>query len=127
MAKYSRELDGAFQALADPTRRDVINRLGAGPATVGELAGHFDMALPSFLKHIRTLETSGWITTQKSGRVRTCTLRPSALGAVDDWLAAQRSIWLGRTDRLEQFVLATHAGQPLTSPNPDHDHEETRA
>lgn len=119
MAKYSSGLDEAFQALADPTRREVIGRLGAGPAAVGELAGHFDMALPSFLKHIRTLETAGWITTEKSGRVRTCTLRPSALGAVDDWLAEQRALWRGRTDRLEQFVLATQSGLPARSADPD--------
>lgn len=121
MAKYSGGLDEAFQALADPTRRDVLGRLGAGPATVGELACHFDMALPSFLKHIRSLEASGWITTKKSGRVRTCTLQPSALDAVDDWLAEQRSIWRGRTDRLEQFVLTSQSGLAARSADPDPD------
>lgn len=105
MAKYSSSLDSAFQALADPTRREVLDLLGEGPASVGELAEQFDMALPSFLKHIRALESTGWITTRKTGRVRTCSLRPTAFDLVDDWLGAQRRIWQGRSDRLEQFVL----------------------
>lgn len=97
-------LDSVFQALADPTRRAVLARLGEGPASVGELARPFAMALPSFMKHIHLLEESGWIRTRKAGRVRTCALEPAALAAVDGWLAAQRRLWQGRTDRLEQFV-----------------------
>ncbi len=109
MAQYSPTLDGMFHALADPTRREVLDRLGSGPASVSELANHFDMALPSFLKHIRTLESAGWIRTRKSGRVRTCRLEPGALAIVDGWLEAQRRVWQGRTDRLEQFVLTGSA------------------
>ncbi len=104
MDKYSHELDGLFVALADPTRRAVIRQLGRGPASVGELARPFSMALPSFLKHVRTLETSGLIHTSKTGRVRTCTLDRERLALVDDWLAQERRIWEDRTDRLEQFV-----------------------
>ena len=104
MAHYSERLDGIFQALADPTRRAVLQRLGRGPASVGELAEPFEMALPSFMKHIRYLEKSGWITTRKEGRVRTCTIEKKPLAAVDSWLSAQRRIWEGRTDRLERFV-----------------------
>lgn len=108
MAQYSGRLDGVFLALADPTRRAVLARLGSGPATVGELARPFDMALPSFMKHIGLLERSGFIRTRKVGRVRTCTIEESSFAAVDDWLAAQRGVWEGRTDRLERFAADIH-------------------
>jgi DNA-binding transcriptional ArsR family regulator len=104
VAQYSIQLDSVFHALADPTRRSVLVRLGRGPASVGELAGPFDMALPSFMKHIHCLEKAGWIRTQKTGRVRTCTLERKSLDVVESWLSEQRSIWEGRTDRLERFV-----------------------
>jgi len=71
---------------------------------VGELARPFSITLPSFMKHVRTLEASGLIHTSKSGRVRTCTLDRSRLGLLDDWLSEQRRIWEGRTDRLEDLV-----------------------
>jgi len=106
MAQYPLHLDEVFQALADPTRRAVLDRLGSGPASISELAEPFDMALPSFLKHIRMLESSGWIRTHKSGRVRTCTIEQSRFSDVSDWLAGQREVWEQRTDRLEQFVTA---------------------
>jgi DNA-binding transcriptional ArsR family regulator len=116
MVKYSagteREgdaaLDDVFTALSDPTRRAVIGVLGAGPASVGELArrasGAASMSLPSFMKHVRTLERCGLVHTAKSGRVRTCTLDRARLAVVDGWLAEQRALWESRTDRLEQFV-----------------------
>jgi DNA-binding transcriptional ArsR family regulator len=107
MAQYSSQLDGVFQALADPTRREVLGRLGTGPATIGELAAPFNMALPSFIKHIRYLENTGWIRTRKTGRVRTCTLETKSFAVIETWLSEQRSIWEGRTDRLERFVTAT--------------------
>ncbi|MBW0109833.1 helix-turn-helix transcriptional regulator [Pseudonocardia sp. KRD-182] len=104
MAQYSTELDGVLVALADPTRRGVIRRLGHGPRSVGDLAGEFPMTLPSFMKHVRVLETNGLISTVKRGRVRTCALRPGRLALVDDWLAEQRRIWEDRTDRLEHLL-----------------------
>ena len=104
MAQYSSSLDGVFAALADPTRRTVVGVLGRGPASVGELAQSASMTLPSFMKHVHTLERCGLIHTAKSGRVRTCTLNHKRLGIVDGWLAEQRAVWEGRTDRLEQFV-----------------------
>ncbi|TDD40533.1 ArsR family transcriptional regulator [Actinomadura sp. KC06] len=107
MAQYSAEIDGVFVALADPTRRDVIRRLGRGPTSVGELAREFPMTLPSFMKHVRTLEANGLIRTVKAGRVRTCVLNRERLALVDDWLAEQRRIWEGRTDRLERLVTDT--------------------
>ena len=110
MAQYQPALDGVFVALSDTTRRAVIRRLGAGPASVGELASQFPMALPSFMKHVRTLEANGLIRTRKTGRVRTCVLERERLALVDDWLGEQRSIWEGRTDRLERFV--TEEEQP---------------
>lgn len=106
MEQHQDHLNGIFQALADPTRRAVIGRLGRGPASVGDLAAPFDMALPSFMKHIHMLEEAGLIRTSKAGRVRTCAIDKARLGAIDGWLAEQRAIWEGRTDRLEQFVMA---------------------
>jgi DNA-binding transcriptional ArsR family regulator len=106
MENYREPLNGIFQALADPTRRAVLGRLGQGPATVGELARPFDMALPSFMKHIRLLEESGWIDTRKQGRVRTCAIRQETFAAVEGWLVAQQALWEGRADRLAQFVAA---------------------
>ena len=104
MAKYSAVLDDVFAALSDPTRREVVGVLGRGPATVSDLAQSASMTLPSFMKHVWTLEASGLIHTSKVGRVRTCTLDRERLAVVDGWLAEQRAIWEGRTDRLEQFV-----------------------
>ena len=104
MAHHEAGLDTVFLALADPTRRAVLDRLAEGPASVGELARPFAMALPSFMKHIRLLEESGWIATRKRGRVRTCTLQRRSLAAADAWLGRQRAVWEGRTDRLERLV-----------------------
>ena len=97
-------LDGVFQALADPTRRAVLTRLSRGPASVSDLAAPFEMALPSFMKHIRFLEGSGLITTRKAGRVRTCRIEKKPFAAAESWLSDQRALWEGRADRLEQFV-----------------------
>jgi DNA-binding transcriptional ArsR family regulator len=103
MAQYS-VLDGVFTALADPTRRAVVQRLGRGPASVGDLARAAPMTLPSFMKHVRVLESNGLIRTTKSGRVRTCELNRKRLALVEDWLGEQRRVWTDRTDRLEHFV-----------------------
>lgn len=106
MENHSSQLDGLFQALADPTRRAVLVRLGSGPASISDLAAPFDMALPSFMKHIRFLEESGFIRTQKEGRVRTCRIEKGRFALLEGWLSEQRGIWQARTDRLEQLVLA---------------------
>lgn len=111
MAQYSEQLDGVFVALADPTRRAVIRRLGQAPSSVGDLARAFPMTLPSFMKHVRTLEANGLIRTTKSGRVRMCVLDRERLVLVEDWLAEQRRIWTGRTDRLERFVTDKTEGE----------------
>ncbi|OHV35318.1 MULTISPECIES: ArsR/SmtB family transcription factor [Pseudofrankia] len=106
MEQYSVRLDGLLVALADPTRRAVLGRLGRGPATVSDLADGFPMALPSFMKHVRTLEKNGLIRTAKSGRVRTCELNRDGLAPLENWLAEQRRGWEDRTDRLVQFVTS---------------------
>lgn len=112
MAQSLVGLDEVFAALADPTRRAVVQRLGHGPASVGDLAGAFPMTLPSFMKHVRTLEANGLIRTTKSGRVRTCALNRERLALVGDWLAEQRRVWEDRTDRLERFVTETQEDRP---------------
>ena len=110
MEQHSTQLNGLFQALADPTRRAVLGRLGKGPASISELAKPFAMALPSFMKHIRLLEHSGWIQTRKEGRVRTCAIEKKAFAAADKWLSAQRALWEARFDRLDALLES-----------PDHD------
>jgi len=106
MEQYSEQLNGIFQALADPTRRAVLAQLGKGPASISDLARPFEMALPSFMKHIHFLEGSGLIRTRKEGRVRTCVIEKRQFAAVEAWLSEQRALWEGRTDRLERFVAA---------------------
>ena len=104
MANQSTQLDHVFGALSDATRRAIIMRLCEGEASVGELAKPFEMALPSLMKHIRILERSGLVASEKTGRVRTCSLQMEALEAIEVWLAAQREIWEQRLDRLELYV-----------------------
>ena len=107
MDQYSENLDAVFQSLADPTRRAVIAQLGRGSASVTDLAKPFEMALPSFMKHIRQLEGSGLIRTHKLGRVRTCTLEKDRFAMIDAWLQEQHTLWEARLDRLEAFALKT--------------------
>ena len=104
MAKYDPSLDRLFAALGDPTRRAILARLARGPASVGELAGPHDIALPSFLGHLKKLEEAGLIATEKNGRVRTCTLLPEALTPARTWLDEQRETWEGRLDRFDEYV-----------------------
>ncbi|MBR0716067.1 helix-turn-helix transcriptional regulator [Bradyrhizobium liaoningense] len=105
MANNVIQLDRIFAALADPTRRAIVMRLCDGEASVGELADPFDMALPSFMKHIHVLEMSGLVQSEKAGRVRTCRLRPEAMVGAEDWLQHQRAIWEARLDRFEAYVM----------------------
>lgn len=107
MDQYSSRIDEVLLALADPTRRAVVEVLSRGPASITELARPFPMALPSFIKHIRALERSGLVRSHKAGRVRTCTLDRHGLAVLDQWLEAQRAVWEARTDRLEQLVTRT--------------------
>ncbi len=86
--------------MADPTRRAVIEQLTAGRATVSELAAQHDMALPSFMRHLKVLEDAGLVRSVKKGRVRTCVIEPGPLIEAQGWLAWQRAVWEGRNDRL---------------------------
>lgn len=97
-------LDAVFHALSDPTRRAVIQRLGEGPASVSELAEPFDMALPSFMKHMRVLEDVGLVRSEKSGRIRTCTLERKKLAAAERWFERQHAIWGGRYSNLDKLL-----------------------
>jgi DNA-binding transcriptional ArsR family regulator len=96
-------LDRAFQALADPTRRAVVARLTSGPASVSELAPA-NMALPSFLQHLKMLEQAGLVRSEKQGRVRTCHIEGATLRNVEDWMRQRRREWENRLDRLSEFL-----------------------
>jgi DNA-binding transcriptional ArsR family regulator len=100
MANFDAQLPTIFGALSDPTRLAVVERLMRGPASVSELAKPFDMAGPSFLKHLRVLEEAGLARSEKKGRVRTVTLRPAALRWVEKWVARHRGLWERRLDDL---------------------------
>ena len=97
-------LDRIFHSLSDGTRRAVIAQLANGPASVGDLAEHHQMALPSFMKHIRVLEGSEIIISRKTGRIRMCELQPDALTAAQGWLEKERRMWESRLDQLDSFV-----------------------
>jgi DNA-binding transcriptional ArsR family regulator len=104
MPKQRGSVDQVFHALADTTRRQVVERLVSGPASTSELAEPFDMALPSFTQHLAVLERAGLVTSTKTGRVRTYRLAPAALDVVDGWLADQRRVWEQRLDQLDDFL-----------------------
>lgn len=104
MENLEHRLSLAFAALADPTRRAIVARLCSGDATVGELAAPFEIGLPTLLKHIRVLERGGLVSSQKSGRVRTCSLAAGALRGTDDWLRTHIATWESRLDRLEAHL-----------------------
>jgi DNA-binding transcriptional ArsR family regulator len=105
MPNYRVKLDQVFQALADPTRRAVLQRLSGGAASTLELAGPFDMALPSFTQHMRMLEKFGLVKSKKSGRVRTYALAQKNLQVAEDWILDRRRLWERRLDQLDAYVL----------------------
>ncbi|WP_374009279.1 ArsR/SmtB family transcription factor [Leifsonia sp. LS-T14] len=107
MPRYSDELDAVLRALADPTRRAIVERLVLSPAVVSELAEPFSMALPSFLQHLGILEKAGLITSEKHGRVRTVSLRPGALDVLHLWLGEQRTPAERQADRLGIHLTRT--------------------
>lgn len=104
MLNHSATLDLAYAALSDGSRRSMIDRLSRGPATVKELAAPLTMSLPAVLQHLRVLEDSGLVRSEKVGRVRTCRLQPAALQAAEQWIADRRSDWEARLDRLAAFL-----------------------
>jgi DNA-binding transcriptional ArsR family regulator len=103
-ARVAAPVDSVFRALADGTRRRVVARLSRSPATFSELAQPFDMALPSFLQHLKVLEESGLVKSAKAGRVRTYRLMPKRLRVAEDWLSRQRSLWARRLDQLDSYL-----------------------
>jgi DNA-binding transcriptional ArsR family regulator len=109
-----REVGLVFRALADPTRRRIVERLAAGSASMTELARPFKMALPSFAQHMRVLETSNIVLSQKAGRVRRYALAPQALADAERWILDQREIWEQRLDRMQDYVegLPTNKEKP---------------
>lgn len=107
MPKYYNELDTVLRALADPTRRAVVERLAKSPAVVSELAAPFSMALPSLMQHLHLLENAGLVTSRKHGRVRTVSLRPGALDVLHLWLGEQRTPAEHQADRLGMHLIRT--------------------
>lgn len=108
------QLDGFFAALSDPTRRAVIERLTRGPAPVTELHAPHDIALPTFLRHLKVLEAAGLVRSEKSGRVRTVHIEALPLAEAEGWLSRQRHLWEGRLDRLDALAIALST--PLATP-----------
>lgn len=104
MPNYSANLDLAFQALADPTRRAIVARLTTAPASVKAIAGPLPMSLPAVMQHLAVLESSGLVVSEKRGRVRTCRIEANTLEACERWLGARRLEWENRLDRLEAYL-----------------------
>lgn len=113
MLNYAPELDRVFQALADPGRRLMVDRLSRGPASVSELGRPLDMSLAAVLQHVQVLEACGLIRSSKLGRTRTCSINPAALRSAESWIADRRTMVERRLDRLGQY-LADTAEQPVT-------------
>ena len=105
-------VDGIFRALADPTRRDVLERLSVGRASVSELAEPYGMALPSFVEHLKVLEQNGLVRSQKAGRVRSYELAPDRLKLAEDWLGRQRKLWERRLDQLDSYLMTMKEEKP---------------
>jgi DNA-binding transcriptional ArsR family regulator len=98
------DLDRAFHALADPSRRLIVERLARGPASVSELAQPLAMSLPAVMQHLQVLEGCALVASEKAGRVRTCRIEPEMLRRVEQWVARQRTTWERRLDRLGDYL-----------------------
>ena len=111
MLNHPVALDRMFQALADPARRLMVERLSRGPASVSELASPLPMSLPAVVQHLQVLEASGLVRSEKVGRVRTCRIEPAALRPAEHWMTQRRTSWERRLDRLGEY-LAEHTSEP---------------
>jgi len=111
MANQRTSLDLLFHALADPTRRVMVERLTRGPASVSELAQPLAMSLPAVVQHLQVLEASGLVRSEKFGRVRTRHIQPAALQPAEQWISDRRTSWERRLDRLGEY-LAAHSEEP---------------
>ena len=115
MLKYrpgTESTDRVFHALADPTRRIIVERLSRGPASVSDLASPLPMSLPAVVQHLHVLETSGLVRSEKVGRVRTCQVELAALRPVEQWISARRSNWERRLDRLGDYLAESDDEPP---------------
>lgn len=106
MLNQSAPLDRVFQALADPTRRTMVERLSLGPASVSELAKPLDMTLSAVVQHLAVLEACGVVRSEKVGRVRTCRIEPAVLSQAERWITERRASWEKRLDRLGAYLAA---------------------
>jgi DNA-binding transcriptional ArsR family regulator len=104
MLNYQAPLDRVFHALADPTRRAMVERLSRGPASVSQLAQPLPISLPAVMQHLQILEASGLVRSIKAGRVRTCHIEPAALMSVEQWITQRRQGWERRFDRLGEIL-----------------------
>jgi DNA-binding transcriptional ArsR family regulator len=118
MVNQVAELDRVFQALADPGRRLMVERLSQGPASVSELGRPLAMSLAAVVQHVQVLEASGLVRSRKVGRTRTCTINAEALGAAESWIAGRRQLWERRLDRLGDYLADAPdaAGRPAPLP-----------
>ena len=107
MYAQNARLDLIYQALADPSRRSMVERLSRGPASVSELAKPLAISLPGVMQHLQMLEESGLVRSRKEGRVRTCRIDPKALKQAEKWIADRRALWERRLDRLGDFLDQT--------------------
>ena len=114
MPNQSPSLDQVFHALADPTRRGMVERLVRGPASVSELSRPLAMSLPAAMQHLQVLEDAGLVRSEKTGRVRTCRIEPDALRAAEAWVTGQRTAWETRLDRLGDYLAGHGADSPDT-------------
>lgn len=110
MLNQQTPLDLTFQALADPARRTIIERLARGPASVSELARPLAMSLPAVMQHLAVLEGSGLVRSEKTGRVRTCRIEPAALSLAEQWINQRRIEWQRRLDRLGHYLETLNEG-----------------
>ena len=110
MVEYSDSVDEMFRALADPTRRSILEGLDGGPASVSELARPFDLSLAAVAQHVQVLERSRLVTTRKQGRQRLCAVDPAAVKSAEQWLRSRRTRWERRLDRLEQHLDSSTEG-----------------
>lgn len=104
MLNQTAVVDRVFQALADPSRRSMVDRLCRGPLSVSELARPFAMSLAAVLQHLQVLEASGLVRSEKAGRVRTCRIEPVALSVAERWIGDRRATWESRLDRLGALI-----------------------
>ena len=123
MLNQADDLDRVFQALADPGRRLMVERLSRGPASVSELGRPLAMSLAAVVQHVQVLEASGLVRTQKVGRTRTCRIEPAALRSAEAWIAERRTLWERRLDRLGDYLASPEGAWP-SGLDPDDQQQE---